>query len=322
MYINGYELYGELEAENSGFSKWGFCRKNGREYFIKEFLYPTYPVGDMVRENLSPEQIAKIIRECREFEKRLINIYSMINRVSDGNIVRIKDFIRFNSKYYIITDKVPNSELTVERISRLPYEDKKFICKIVSHAILRLHDQGFIHADIKPNNILIGSDGRNYKYTAKIIDFDCGFFGTEPPEPGTELNGDPVYFAPEMVMHMMEEEVALSCKIDVFSLGVLFHQYMTGKQPIYDTSNYDYVTEAILEESPVAIDSSIPHEFAVIISKMLIKNPQDRISLQEVYDSIKLEHKEPAARYEEPPVRHEEKISNSKIKIYQGNKNN
>ena len=40
--INGYELEADLTADNSGFSKWGFARKNGKTYFIKEFLSPVY----------------------------------------------------------------------------------------------------------------------------------------------------------------------------------------------------------------------------------------------------------------------------------------
>ena len=45
MIINDYELTSELTNANSGFSKWGFAVKNGREYFIKELISPVYPVG-------------------------------------------------------------------------------------------------------------------------------------------------------------------------------------------------------------------------------------------------------------------------------------
>ena len=44
MKINEYELEGSLTADNSGFSKWGFARKNGRRYFNKEFLSRVYPI--------------------------------------------------------------------------------------------------------------------------------------------------------------------------------------------------------------------------------------------------------------------------------------
>ncbi len=44
MQIKGYEIKGELKTNNSGFSKWGFATKNGRDYFIKEFIDPVYPI--------------------------------------------------------------------------------------------------------------------------------------------------------------------------------------------------------------------------------------------------------------------------------------
>ena len=283
MEINGYQLLQDLVSEDSGFSKWGFCKKNGKEYFIKEFLAPTYPVD---RTKLSEKQVEKKIQECKAFEKRMLTMYRVINRVSDGNVVRIQDFFRCNSKYYIITEKINYKGLSVGEIAQLPYESKKMICKVITHSLMFLHNEGFVHADIKPNNVLVIADKSESRFTAKIIDFDCGFFGTEPPEPGEEINGDPVYFAPEMLLHMLEEEVALSCKIDVFALGVLFHQYMTGKQPYFDTEKYDYVAEAVLADDRVELDFSIPREFKQILQRMLEKEPFQRISLEDVYKSL------------------------------------
>lgn len=44
--INGYVIDGDLKTDNSGFSKWAFAKKNGCDYFIKEFLAPVYPVDE------------------------------------------------------------------------------------------------------------------------------------------------------------------------------------------------------------------------------------------------------------------------------------
>lgn len=315
MIINGYVIKGDLKNEDSGFSKWAFCNKNGKEYFIKEFLSPTYPYD---KSKMTKKQAERKLEECKEFENRLLEMYRVINHVSDGNVVRIQEFFRCNSKYYIVTEKIDHSCISIEEISKLPYHKIKFICKVITHAMLCLHNEGFVHADIKPNNILVTVDERNEKYTAKIIDFDCGFFGTEPPEPGEELNGDPIYFAPEMLLHMMEEDVALSCKIDVFALGVLFHQYLTGKQPIFDMAKYDYIAEAVLNNASVRIDESIPPTFAKVLEKMLTKEPNERISLQEVYDSLSYKKEKEPAKSSVDIIEFEELDSN--IKIYRGNR--
>ena len=67
MKINEYELEGSLTADNSGFSKWGFARKNGRRYFIKEFLSPVYPV---YTELLTKEQVERKRRDAENMKKK------------------------------------------------------------------------------------------------------------------------------------------------------------------------------------------------------------------------------------------------------------
>lgn len=65
MQIKGYEIKGELKTNNSGFSKWGFATKNGRDYFIKEFIDPVYPIHtellDQAR-SITKEKYVKIMK--------------------------------------------------------------------------------------------------------------------------------------------------------------------------------------------------------------------------------------------------------------------
>ena len=324
MILNGYTLLGELKSENSGFSKWGFCTKNGKEYFIKEFLYPTYPMQSYDAATMTEVQRERKIRECKAFEERLSKMYRIINNVSDGNIVRIQSFFRHESKYYTVTEKIQNKRLSMKEIAALPYETKKLLCKLVAHSMMLLHDEGFVHADIKPDNVLICAKPDCGKYVAKIIDFDCGFFGIDPPETGSEINGDPVYFSPEGLLHMLEEDVALSCKMDVFALGLLFHQYMCGEFPKFDTSEYEYISEAILDGGEIYLNPSIPEEFSSIIWLMLRKEPSERIQMKQVFEMIKTSATYASHVPAAPSAMSGSGVAttapNSKIKIFQGNK--
>ena len=91
--INGYKLKGELRTTNSGFSRWGFAEKNGKDVFIKELIDPVYPVHE---ELLSAEAVRRKKEICRAFEDRWRTIFEMVNECSDGNLVHIEDFFRYD----------------------------------------------------------------------------------------------------------------------------------------------------------------------------------------------------------------------------------
>ena len=95
--INGYVIDGDLKTDNSGFSKWAFAKKNGCDYFIKEFLAPVYPVDESI---FGPEMTARKRKICEKYENRSVSLYSTLNEASDGNLVNICEFFRCGTKYY------------------------------------------------------------------------------------------------------------------------------------------------------------------------------------------------------------------------------
>lgn len=278
--INGYELLSDLKNDNSGFAKWGFAWKNGYELFIKQFLSPVYPVDENL---LSAEQISRKRQICMQFEKRKRTFYDRLNQCNTGNIITIIDFFRFESKYYVVTDKVDTVAMSVEQISQLPTEKKLLIIKTILYNINALHEKGIVHADIKPSNILIKSTSRGF-YTAKLIDFDSGFIEHDPSMQ-VNAEGDLVYLSPEVYMAIADEEYGvekLTHKLDIFALGILFHQYLTGGMPVFDRSNYDYLFEAVLDGGNIMLNSRLDKKSEEIISSMLSKNPADRPEAWEI----------------------------------------
>jgi len=101
--INGYALYNVLRTTNSGFSKWGFAEKGGKSHFIKEFIDPIWPV---CQDMLDPAMVEHKKQICEEYEQRSKLLYRVINDSSDGNLVRIEDFFRWESHYYLVMEKV------------------------------------------------------------------------------------------------------------------------------------------------------------------------------------------------------------------------
>lgn len=275
--INGYVLEKELSNDNSGFSKWGFANKNGRRYFIKEFLAPKYPLDSS---SICEKQKNDRLEECREFQISKIKLYSAINSSSDGNIIKIHDFFRQDSKYYITTEVVQGDTLSIKDIFCLPEKKRLLVCLIVAHTVVMLHGKHIVHADLKPDNILVTNEA-NIK--AKLIDFDCSFSESAAPDLGDELNGDLVYLSPEAFMHMAEINSYLTCQMDIFSLGIILHQYLTGEKPQYNNKKYDYIYEAVLDKAKIEVDEALPEEIRAMIQKMLSLDPNMRPSAADVF---------------------------------------
>ena len=284
MLINGYKLITELKSDNSGFAKWGFVEKDGTQFFIKQFLAPVYPIDKTV---LSDEQINAKINICEQFEEGKKTFYETLSQCTTGNIITVFDFFRFESKYYVVTEKVETKSLTPKEIANLSMEKKILIIKTILYNIGVLHKKGIVHADIKPNNVMIKETVKGF-YTAKLIDFDSGFLENSVSVQ-TNTEGDLVYFSPEAYMVMAGKENAqwkLTHKMDIFALGIMFHQYLTGNMPEFDKSEYDYIFEAVLDGGEILLDKSLNNDLQVIIKSMLSVNPDARPDADQIFDAL------------------------------------
>ncbi|MDO4618528.1 MAG: lipopolysaccharide kinase InaA family protein [Clostridia bacterium] len=278
MVINGYTLSTELQNANSGFSKWGYAVKNGKEYFIKELISPVYPVDSTI---LSPDMFRGKREYCMQFENRFTRFYGRINDASRGNLVRIEDFFRFGARYYLVTEKVQGSITSMKGIAALSDDKKLLLLKTVAHCFNDLHSAGIVHFDVKPNNIMIKRT-LNGNYSAKLIDFDSGFFKGEVLE-NEELGGDLTYLAPETFLGIYGEDVTPDEKADIFALGLVFHQYWCGDLPGYDKSEYEYPYEAVLDTGSLDIEwGMMPEEIGKLIVSMLDAKPESRPSAKDI----------------------------------------
>ena len=274
--INGYELLGELTAQNAGFSRWAFCRKGGHEYYIKEFLAPVYPVD---ASDLSERLVARKRAICDEFFRQKRAFYDALERCRTGNNMIVHDFFRSGSKYYAVTERVYTSGLALEDVHTLTQSKRDTLIKALLHSVASLHEHGIVHADLKPDNLLLKKTRDDY-LTVKVIDFDAGFLeGQVPPE----MQGDFVYLSPEAYLRINGRDVDVSTKADVFALGLIVHQYWTGELPHLD-DKYKYAFQAALDGGGVVVSDTIPDPLRACLGRMLAKNPSERPTLREVLD--------------------------------------
>ncbi len=280
--LGRYQLTSALSNKNAGSCRWCFGIFSGREHFIKEFLEPKHPETDTTS---SPEKKAKKLRKCQEFERRKVRIYHTINECSDGNLIRVVDFFRVGAKYYMAMPRIQALKVEVGEVFCLPDNVKRRICMVIAHAISRLHGARFVHADLKHSNIMFVYS-QKYQLTAKVIDYDAGFFEDDPPRNPEAIAGDTNYFSPEVYRAWREEGMHLTCKMDIFSLGVLFHQYLTGKLPGFNPEEFESVGEAVSCGEKAQISEAIPADLRSMISAMLESDPNKRPTAEDVFNIL------------------------------------
>ena len=167
---------------------------------------------------------------------------------------------------------IPEGGMPVERILE--------IATALADALAAAHDKGIVHRDLKPANVMITTDGR-----VKVLDFGLAkelreadpMDVTLASSPHTEIGvvmGTPAYMSPEQVVGG-----ALDHRTDLFSLGVLLYEMVTGQRPFQGRSSAE-TSSAILRDTPAAVTevrADVPGDLARIIRRCLEKDPRRRI---------------------------------------------
>lgn len=185
------------------------------------------------------------------------------------NIITVYEVGRYEDQSYIAMEYVDGVPLGDEIQRGISLERALAIGVQACDGLEKAHRAGIVHRDVKPDNLLIDSDDR-----VKILDFGIATFGEAGGLTASESTaGTAHYMSPEQARG---DDV--DARSDVFSLGAVLYEILTGKRPFKGT-HVEAVRYSILNEEPEplsALNPSLPPELERIISKALSKNPDER----------------------------------------------
>jgi len=253
--VRGYTLLRPFAVAGGGQCQWTFAKgTDGREYFIKQFLRPKYPVKG------SPGSAAvKAQRKerCDRFEANHRDVISRLKgRTSaGGNLIAPIDFFLDGTTYYKVTERVVVNSMAIDEVAALePHPLLSLMLSVVA-SLKILHGCQLVHGDLKPDNILLSqSSGGSGKITSKLIDFDDCFGAGTVATAREDMVGDPWYYSPELSDYIAGRgDGVVTCKSDIFALGLVFAEYATGQPPTFDRDQHRYPADAVAAGVPLAL---------------------------------------------------------------------
>ena len=284
--INGYTLLEDFKVVGAGLSQWTFAERGGRQFFLKQFLSPTYPDDAAPG---SAKTKAKKRARCAAFESHHRGVQAVLAPLSayGGNLIVTLDFFRWGAKYYKVTEKVDAEPMEPRDIARLDFRLQLVLLKSVAHSLKILHDLRIVHSDLKPSNVMVKRT--ELGYTSKLIDFDSSYLAGSPPPP-EEIVGTINYYSPELLGYIQEAGVApsqLGVASDVFSLGLIYTEFLTGAPPPFDAATYHEPAVAVRAGQTLRIPRGrVQPELADLIDQMMAADPAHRPTIGKVHATL------------------------------------
>ena len=227
-------------------------------------------IGRLVAIKLFPKDLAK-----GEARLRFIQEARVVGQLSHPSIITLHDMgiDEATQTPYLVMEFLDGQPLDriLERGS-IPFAKACSWAAEVASALSVAHRKGVIHGDVKPANMLITDDGR-----VKLMDFGMARLASRDST-ATPLLGTPAYWCPEQIMGKPQD-----ARSDLFSLGVVLYEMVTGKRP-FDAESLQGICGRVLSSTPLPpshANPSVPSGFDEVVARCLAKDPAARYATAE-----------------------------------------
>jgi len=212
------------------------------------------------------------------FRERFAHETELAMALEHPNVIPIYDAGDVDGRLYLAMRLIDGPDLRglLRAEDALPPLRACALCEQVASALDAAHAKGLVHRDVKPSNVLIDADDHVY-----VADLGIGRRLEESPQVGEERAvGTPAYLAPEEL-----EGLPVDGRADVYSLGCLLFECITGEAPFTRDSRLALAWAHLEEEPPAATarNGDLPSPIDRVLAKALAKSPDDRYSSCEAF---------------------------------------
>ena len=217
-----------------------------------------------------------------EFRRRFYNESQAVAKLSHNNIVAVYDVARTDTQDYIVMELIDGISLKeyLQKKGHLSWQETVFFAQQIAKGLSHAHSRGIIHQDIKPHNIMLLRDG-----TVKVTDFGIARLeSNQETRVVQEAIGSVHYIAPEQA-----KGSSIDARADLYSLGVVMYEMLTGKLPFEGDSAVAIVMQHInsVPEMPSKVMPGVPRGMDDIVMHAMCPNVTRRYSsAQELYQDL------------------------------------
>jgi len=222
--------------------------------------------ADGLRYALKVTNVAK--RSARKYLGQSRQEFRVLCRLDHPNVVRAyaleteTDWLLQPTRVKVLLEYVPGQ--TLDRLINPGLGHLLRAFEQAADAVAYLHENGILHADLKPNNIMVGDD------VAKVIDFGLA---REIGEETGRLQGTPEYMAPETATRKV-----VDVRTDIFNFGATMYRTLTGQYPPQSVGTFPMTDRAYRERyRPAAeLNETLPPPLASLVDRCLLFDPESR----------------------------------------------
>ena len=197
----------------------------------------------------------------------------LARRISHRNVVRTHDFGEWQGVYYLTMEYVEGVTVRdlLDTRGQLGVSPTMAIATQLAAALVVAHEQGVIHRDIKPQNLLLDSGG-----VLKVMDFGVARLAERTSgitETGLVV-GTPAYMSPEQLL----TDSDLDPRSDLWAVGVVLYECLTGKLPFTASTPVALIAKVLNETppTPAELNGEVPETLSALVVELLAKRPEDR----------------------------------------------